>query len=392
MEKKIGYQLIIYEIPEPETALLNRYYTTDFFSDLKQILDSDGMVVLKATASSVHAGKMTATYASSIYKSLLIVFPIVRIALGEETIFFAGSDPATVRLNLSLLKSRYKERGIRLDYFNPSQFNEMLSSEKIRYVTEQLQKQKGIRENTDLRPVTYYLNLILWDSYSDSQLGWLFRRLYTYGQRILIPIIATFALAWIIFHTYKKNKFDISNYLYIMFATGLWSLTEMLTIIFLYQNHFGYIYSDIGILVGLFMFGLSLGSYFTSQVLIEKPQLNAPNALLKSEFLIAGIITLELLLLIPGLYGDKVIFIALILLCGIGTGVQYPLINKVLIEGGFTTGKTAGVIDSMDHLGAFLGAIATNIILIPLFGVVQALLILLILKAAGTIPLFINRS
>jgi predicted membrane-bound spermidine synthase len=177
-----------------------------------------------------------------------------------------------------------------------------------------------------------------------------------------------------------------------MFATGLWSLTEMLTIIFLYQNHFGYIYSDIGILVGLFMFGLSLGSYFTSQVLIEKPQMNAPNALIKSELLIIGIITLELLLLIPGLYNDKAIFIALILLCGIGTGVQYPLINKVLIEGGFTTGKTAGVIDSMDHLGAFLGAIATNIILIPLFGVAQTLLILLILKASGTIPLFINRS
>jgi spermidine synthase len=391
-KKTIRYQLIIYEIPEPETAFLNRYYTTDFFSDLKQILASDGMVVLRATASSVHAGKITATYAASIYKSLRIVYPIVRLAPGETTVFFAGSDPSTVRLSSSLLKSRYRERGIHLDYFNPSQFNEMLSVEKIHYVTEQLQKQKGIRENTDLRPVTYYLNLILWDSYSDSQLGWMFRKLYTYGHRVLIPIITTFAIAWIVFHTYKKNKFDISNYLYIMFATGLWSLTEMLTIIFLYQNHFGYIYSDIGILVGLFMFGLSLGSYFTSQVLIEKPDLNAPNALIKSELLIACIITLELLLLILGLYDEKAVFIALILLCGIGTGVQYPLINKVLIEGGFTTGKTAGVIDSMDHLGAFLGAIATNIILIPLFGVAQALLILLMLKAAGTIPLYINRS
>lgn len=391
-DNKTKYQVIIYEIPEPETALLNRYYTTDFFNDLKRILTPDGIIALKATASTVHGGKITASYAASIYKSLRIVFPVVRIAAGDETIFFAGNDKAEIILSPSLLKSRYNARGIKLNYFNPYQFNGMISAERTRFVTDLLQKQKGIKINTDLRPVTYYLNLILWDSYSNSQLGWMFRRLYSNGHRILIPIIAMFALAWIVFHTYKKNKLDISNYLYIMFATGLWSLTEMLTIIFLYQNHFGYIYTDIGILVGLFMFGLSLGSYFSSQVLIEKPALNGHDSLIKSEFLIIGIIVLQLLLLVFGFYSDKLIFLALILLCGIGTGVQYPLINLVLIEGGFTTGKTAGVIDSMDHLGAFLGAIATNIILIPLFGVTTTLLMLIIVKAAGTIPLFFNRS
>jgi predicted membrane-bound spermidine synthase len=166
----------------------------------------------------------------------------------------------------------------------------------------------------------------------------------------------------------------------------------MLTIIFLYQNNFGYIYSDMGILIGLFMFGLSLGSYITSQLLIEKPLLNTLSALVKSEILIMGIIIVQLLLIIPGILSSKIVFIALILFCGMGTGFQYPLINKVLIEGGFSTGKTAGVIDSMDHLGAFMGAIAANILLIPLLGVAQTLLILFIFKAAGAIPLYLNRS
>lgn len=390
--KKQRYQIVLYSIPEPETSLLNRYYTTDFFEDIKKVLAPDGIIALKGTASSVHGGRITAMYASSIYMSLKAVFPIVQISPGDETVFFAGSEPSSLKLSPSLLRSRYNARGIRLPYFNPLQFGQMLSREKMIFVTEQMQKQKKIKENTDLRPVTYYLNLILWDSYSGSQLGWLLKKLYSFGEQIIIPIITTFAVGWIVFHTYRKRKFDISNYLYIMFATGLWSLAEMLTIIYLYQNHFGYIYSDMGILVGLFMFGLSLGSYITSQILIEKPLLNALNALLKSEILIIGLIILQILLIIPGILCSKLVFIALILFCGIGTGLQYPLINKALIEGGFSTGKTAGVIDSMDHLGAFMGAIAANILLIPLLGVAQTLLVLFIFKAAGAIPLYLNKS
>lgn len=391
-KKNPRYQVVLYSIPEPETALLNRYYTKNFFLDLKQILEPDGIIVLKTTASSVHGGKITASYASSIYKSLNTVFPVVKIATGDDTVFLAGLNPKTLQMSPALLQKRYSQRDINVPYFNPFLFTQMLSKEKVGFVTDQLQKQKDIRENTDLRPVTYYLNLILWDSYSGSQLGWLLRKLYSFGEQIVIPLITLFVVIWIVYHTYKKKKFDVSNYLYIMFATGLWSFTEMLMILFLYQNHFGYIYSDMGILVGLFMFGLSLGSYITSQILIEKPMLNSSGAIMKSEMLIIALTSIQLLLILfPGILNAKIAFIALILFCGLATGIQYPLLNKVLIEGGISTGKTAGVIDSMDHLGAFLGALAANILLIPLLGVAQTLLVLFIFKAAGAIPLYLNR-
>jgi predicted membrane-bound spermidine synthase len=145
-------------------------------------------------------------------------------------------------------------------------------------------------------------------------------------------------------------------------------------------------------MIGLFMFGLSMGVYLSNRLLILKKDIRSLPFLAGSELIILFIIISQLLLIVFGLYSSKIVYLLFILLCGVGTGLQYPFINRVLIEGGMPVGKTAGLIDSMDHLGAFLGALVTNILLVPILGITATLAALLIMKAAGTVSLIFSEK
>lgn len=75
----------------------------------------------------------------------------------------------------------------------------------------------------------------------------------------------------------------------------------------------------------------------------------------------------------------------LIGIAGILTGVEFPLVNKILTEHHQDIAISAGATNSADHIGAFLGAILTGVICIPLFGISGTRLILAALNIASLI-------
>ena len=65
----------------------------------------------------------------------------------------------------------------------------------------------------------------------------------------------------------------------------------------------------------------------------------------------------------------------------------YPVANKLYLESGATISKTAGLIDSADHLGAFSGAILTGIVFIPIFGMFKTCFFIAVLGFTAVILL-----
>ena len=66
-------------------------------------------------------------------------------------------------------------------------------------------------------------------------------------------------------------------------------------------------------------------------------------------------------------------YLFMILVVGAGwlTGLQFPLVSKILINRG-DVGTVAGWVDSFDHLGASCGALLTGTVMVPLLGTQQS--------------------
>ncbi len=64
------------------------------------------------------------------------------------------------------------------------------------------------------------------------------------------------------------------------------------------------------------------------------------------------------------------------------TGIEFPLVNKIFMHHRKDITLSAGVTHGADHAGAFLGAILTGVILLPLLGMAKTCVILAALNFA----------
>ena len=167
-----------------------------------------------------------------------------------------------------------------------------------------------------------------------------------------------------------------------------------LTIIFLlaFQSYYGYIYYWIGLIISAFMLGLSCGGFLGSKHVSknENP--------VRRFFIIEGSITIYLLLITLCLFNIQsilkiellyILFPYIILfftfIAGGLVGVQFPYANKLYLDKPDRFTQTAGAIYATDLLGAWARGILLTLILIPIVGTIETVLILLIMKLGTAI-------
>ena len=63
------YDIVILNLPDPTNAMLNRFYTLEFFQELRRILNPRGIVITELS-SSLHLQEKAVNYAGSLYKTL----------------------------------------------------------------------------------------------------------------------------------------------------------------------------------------------------------------------------------------------------------------------------------------------------------------------------------
>lgn len=83
--------MIITDIPDPATALLNRYYTEEFFREVKSRLKPGGIFVTGVMSTPDMRSETVANRNATIYHTLKRVFPYV-LPAGQRFIFFFASD------------------------------------------------------------------------------------------------------------------------------------------------------------------------------------------------------------------------------------------------------------------------------------------------------------
>ncbi len=354
--KKPTYDLIVLNLPQPSTASINRFYTSDFFREAKSVLKDNGILALTIPQSTGYIGRSMQTSSGSIYNSLKSVFKYVEVTAQEYGGLFASES--AINTDPEILENRFAQRAINTIHFNQYIFRETFSPLNVDYVRNRLSTIKFI--NTDLKPSAYLYNLMLW---SEVQGDKAFKYLLKVKEWhiISISVITLITISFFIFRRKRRAIF------YSIFTTGFSGMSFTLSVILAYQARYGYIYEMIGILSATFMIGLWGGTILTRH--FKRP--------LKVLFYLE-LMTITLALISPLFFKAEPLFYLLILLSGTITGGQFSTANLSIGEP-----DAAGRLYGIDLIGSFLGAFIPSIIFIPLFGVSNALLFVAGIKAVS---------
>ncbi|MGR3176891.1 MAG: fused MFS/spermidine synthase [Candidatus Anammoxibacter sp.] len=423
------YDLIFANTPDPSTALLNRFYTIEFFQEVKKCLKENGVFATHISSASNYMGKDVSNYAGSVYQTLTNTFPYVNISPGQTNYFFCSNHQNITTFDLDILTKRYKERNIRTNYFSEFNFHTILQPEQVTSVRNQFNDITNLRLNTDTRPITYFFNLVLWDQYTGGKLAGFFSQLKDVKLVwFLIPIFALLALRliylWLVKMlekhsvTHEQQEYILArnsriirfNSLVAFFCIGFAGISVELIIIFAFQNIYGYIYERLGLIIALFMFGLAIGGFFANKLVVNYERRYTDNGkasqsnreshqIIWTKVMLAVEISIVLFtLLLPYVLNQflaswgnsQFIFLTLIITAGLLTGFGFPIGAKLYLQAGRSNANvtyTAGLIDSLDHLGALCGALLTGIIFVPLLGQNGTCIIVAMLNLSSVILL-----
>ncbi len=380
---KRRYDLVILDLPDPSTAMLNRFYTREFFSEVKEVLRPGGVVVTGISSASTYFGEEMRNFTGSLYATLRDSFAHVAISPGETNYFFASRSPDVVTDDPDILAGRYESRGIQSQYFSKYIFPSIFLPERVRFTRESFEKAENLRINTDDTPVTYFFNLVLWTRYSGGRLGPVLLRLSKVRFHWPVLLIAgALGLAAVLLFRGARDTETLGQPLALIAigTTGTAAMAFDLTALYAYQNIYGYLYQEIGLVVALFMAGLALGGISATRRL-EKRSAGCPAMLLTLEVVIALFaLALPKLLRVAGTIesfaAGKLFFLLVVVTAGVITGAEFPVANAVFLRAGGKMGASAALTESTDHLGAALGAFLTGVLLLPIFGTVKTCVLL----------------
>lgn len=368
------YDLIIIKLPDPASAYLNRYYTLDFFRETERLLKEDGVLCTGALSAENYFGKDVATYNRSIYHTIKSVFPHVVVKPGERQLYYASKSAGIVTSDYSLLKKRYLTISSERRRFSPEGFRTLFPPERVGFVRNELEKAHA-DINMDIKPITYYFNMLLWSNFSGSEWVKALEHIRTGGIGVyILPVIIIILFRFLYVtkfpHPAKEKKFNA----YIsIWAAGFVAMGFQIILIFLYQSLFGFIYERIGIVTALFMLGLASGAGLVNAFIIK---IKRPDGWIGGILISIALFLFSIPLFVMSQSMNELVFLLLFIISGFLTGCMFPLGVSLYYQSMPQVGETAGLIDSADHWGAMMGALISSALLVPLVGIHQSCYIL----------------
>jgi len=383
------YDVIIVNLSDPYTALINRYYSLEFFKEVHRILNPKGILSLSVFSSENYLNPETIAFLRSINTTLKNVFTDVQSIPGETNIFLACNANGILTLDDRVLTRRLKERHIKTQYVREYYLPFRLSDDRVSYINEVLKKDGAL--NTDTRPIAYLYDIVLWSTHFNITFRNFmarFQQIKVY-QLMLLPILVLIIGLWSQ-HIIPRSPITVS-----IMTTGFSEIIFQLIVIIAFQTLYGYAYYKIGLIMASFMGGLCLGSLTAKKIIRTKSEHVFPvyKRIQLSICLYPLILPVVFMLFrnAPITTGPlaavfATIFVMLPVIAGFIGGAQYPLathfLHKDKGEEEGKTSKVAGFLYAADVLGASIGALITGTLLIPLFGINSVAILCALLNTA----------
>src|SRR6056297_2615565 len=337
------YDAVIINLPEPSTAQINRFYTREFYSELKKRLrDHKAVISFNLSGSSNYLSEETRDLYSSVYNTLNETFENIIIVPGNSNYFLASDGELSYDIT-----EKTDQKKIQTKYVNKFHFDNELVERRGKNIKDVLKE--GARINTDFRPVTYFLKLNQWSSSLQ----------FNYWTPFIFIILLSLLLV------VRLNAVNFA-----MFAGGFAGASIEVVLLISFQVLYGYVYNLVGIIVTVFMAGLAAGTYYRSKLI---PRVSLKN-FQKLQALIGlyGLL-LPLLLLLFKSVSISVLpmhaaFIIMMFVISFMVGMLFSLASHLQLK---KVSSVAAGVYSVDLLGAAIGSFVMTAYLIPSLGLLN---------------------
>jgi spermidine synthase len=388
--RREGFDLAFIQQPDAWTAQINRFYTREFFLDLRRILAPDGVVALRLASAENYASEIVTPYTAAICKTLATVFPAIALSPGMTNFIFASGAPASVSQDPVLLARRYRAIAPAPARLSPV-FASLYPAEKAAYLRGALTRSPIPSLNSDDRPIAYFLGSRLLGWSTGSPLTGLFAWFAGLrAPRVFLALGLLFlpGLLWILWRRGRPSPFPA---LLAAACGGFAGLSFEVTAIFIFQSAWGFAYGAVGMLIALFMLGLGAGA-----VLASKWAAAARPGPAESAKVMAGIMLLvsasaaASLFLFPAAAAGRagqVLLAAWLGWTGLLCGTILPLGLRALAR--HPAGRAAGWLNAGDYLGGAAGSVLMAAFFLPLLGTRSSLALLALAALAAAAALAI---
>ncbi|MGD8931605.1 MAG: fused MFS/spermidine synthase, partial [Chromatiales bacterium] len=397
LPEDVRYDLVLVLNATPANAHSNRYFTLEFYRQIARHLSPDGVFCTRVSGASNYLGKVVQSFTASVYQTLRETLPQVAVVPGDDYVYCASPAPGRVSEDATVLEQRYLELSQTEQRFSPKLFYSLLQANEIDYAHRQLEKASA-ELNRDTRPVTYYLNMLLWGQFSASDFADWLEQLRGMGHWVyLLPPLILIAL-WLLRSSLQgfQRSVQLRQSATLGLAVlGMIAMAVQLVVLFSYQAHVGFMFERVALLNGVFMTGLALGAGLGQALSRTGRAAGRLMAVLILNALALAALPQGLALLGRGAAGlQEWGYPLLSILLGLLTGCGFPLGVRIAEQEQAWVVRSSGITQMADNFGGALGGLLTGAILVPLLGVewssyllsLFALLTLLPLLYAARVP------
>jgi spermidine synthase len=349
------YDLIILNTGEPDTYRVGRFITGRFLAIISRLLAANGVVVVPTRYDSDrYLQDENRRVLSTIYRTLQASFCRVNTWPGTTTLFFA-SNSADLDLPYDTIVSRLADAGAAAVYLNPDYLADRLSTFKTERLCAALGTYNAI--NSINRPLLIHAQA-LFRARADAVDRWLFTAILGHPRWIIIIPVCFVVL----FLLLLRRREGVTRFpLFLLFTAGVVSLSLEIAVFYLYQSTAGSLYTDIAVLIGAFMLGLTAGAWQALRSARARLLYPALSVLVAAPLLIAGVFDRLPLQALLGFYAI-VLFIT-----AAAAGIVFAGATRLYYKDDPEANRGAGY--AAELLGSSLGALLTATIFLPVIGV-----------------------
>lgn len=381
------FDVIILNLPDPQTAQLNRFYTVEFFREVAARLTPTGVFSFQLRAAEDYISPELADFLSCIKKTLSDVFPEVTVIPGETVHFFATQHTGQLATGASDLISRLRARHLRTSYVREYYIPYRMTPDRMLDLEIQIRPREGTPVNRDFAPIAYYFDVALWSKRFNQNYRQLFRSVagarfssLALGAMLILAVLAG-ALRW----RAKGDRGFRSSAGFCVAGAGFTLIGLEMLLLLGFQAIFGYVYHQLAILIAAFMVGMAAGSLSALRRLAEaSPNPRRETSVLALIQIAIAASPLLLYVLLAGFAGirnmialfvvSQIVFPSLAFSCGLLGGYQFPIASRIFFAGLEPRGP--GTLYALDLVGACLGAVILSVYLIPVFGFLKTSLLI----------------
>ena len=387
---KERYDCVIIHAGDPLTAENNRYYTAEFFNEVKDILKKGGLISFGLTSSESYISKSLAEFLRSVYVTLKSEFREVYVIPGETVYFLASDAAGGLTYDYRTLEERRKSRALDTLYVRDYYLFSKLSPQNIAYSEKVIKFGPDAPINHDSRPASCYYGLIFWTTlFRDSAFSGILKSV---TEPVIWKTIGIFMIMLAAIFAIYRRSFKRAALMAIM-TGGFSSMAFQILILLTFQTMHGYLFYEMGIILTAFMAGLALGAIFVVKVIYSsRGGLSLPYCCRTLFIAVQGdfIIFPVLLGVIFSKLCPDYLFPILSIIAGSIGGAQFALVNKILLGKKEDAGKVGGLSYGIDLLGSFFGALLTGIFLIPILGIPKTCFAVALINLSILLLLFMN--